>query len=150
MLPAMAFWPPNILTPRRFDSESRPLRVLPPAFLCAMVSRSRSAGLDAGDLQFGVRLAMALALEVVLAAAELDDLDLLAATLRLDGGGDLAAVEVGCADLDVVAIGNQQHLVEFDRPALFAGELLDPDGVALGDPVLLTAAQDDSVHRATS
>jgi hypothetical protein len=28
---------PNFFTPRRLDSESRPLRDEPPAFLCAMV-----------------------------------------------------------------------------------------------------------------
>jgi hypothetical protein len=28
--------PPNFFTPRRLLCDSRPLRVLPPAFLCAM------------------------------------------------------------------------------------------------------------------
>src|SRR5690606_34869870 len=37
MLPARTRSPPNFFTPRRFDSESRPLREEPPAFLCAMV-----------------------------------------------------------------------------------------------------------------
>src|SRR5215216_3440301 len=36
MLPARADWPPNSLTPRRLLSLSRPLRELPPAFLCAI------------------------------------------------------------------------------------------------------------------
>src|SRR5580765_3467223 len=38
MLPARADWPPNNLTPRRLLSLSRPLRELPPAFLCAIVN----------------------------------------------------------------------------------------------------------------
>src|SRR5688500_12077017 len=38
MLPARAAWPPNNLTPRRLLSLSRPLRELPPAFLCAIVN----------------------------------------------------------------------------------------------------------------
>src|ERR1700741_398261 len=36
MLPARAFWPPKSFTPRRLLSLSRPLRLEPPAFLCAM------------------------------------------------------------------------------------------------------------------
>src|SRR5690606_16737366 len=37
MLPARTRSPPNFFTPRRLDSESRPLRDEPPAFLCAIV-----------------------------------------------------------------------------------------------------------------
>src|SRR5690606_35094115 len=36
MLPASTASPPNFFTPRRLDSESRPLREEPPAFLCAI------------------------------------------------------------------------------------------------------------------
>src|SRR5690606_17102313 len=36
MLPATTRSPPNFFTPRRLDSESRPLRDDPPAFLCAI------------------------------------------------------------------------------------------------------------------
>src|SRR5690606_8836769 len=37
MFPARTASPPNFFTPRRLDSESRPLRDEPPAFLCAMI-----------------------------------------------------------------------------------------------------------------
>src|SRR5574338_915509 len=40
MLPARTASLPNFLTPRRRPAESRPLRELPPAFLCAMTSCS--------------------------------------------------------------------------------------------------------------
>src|SRR6187399_2574056 len=36
MLPPATSWPPNFFTPRRRPAESRPLRELPPAFLCAI------------------------------------------------------------------------------------------------------------------
>src|SRR6478736_3499564 len=36
MLPPTTSWPPNFFTPRRRPAESRPLRELPPAFLCAI------------------------------------------------------------------------------------------------------------------
>lgn len=35
-LPTLTFCPPNIFTPRRLETLSRPNEVLPPAFLCAM------------------------------------------------------------------------------------------------------------------
>src|SRR5690606_29129088 len=49
MLPPTTSWPPNFLTPRRRPIESRPLRELPPAFLCAisnylLLLRSRLLG----------------------------------------------------------------------------------------------------------
>jgi hypothetical protein len=37
MLPAGITWPPKRFTPSRFALESRPLRELPPAFLCAIL-----------------------------------------------------------------------------------------------------------------
>src|SRR4030095_14582524 len=40
MLPAGTTWPPKRFTPRRWPGESRPLRELPPAFLCAIADYS--------------------------------------------------------------------------------------------------------------
>src|SRR3954470_16621646 len=98
MAPALMTSPPEVLTPRRFECESRPLRELPPAFLCAILlvlavvptipsvpSRhpvrcpaSRSAG-DIPDQEFGIALAMPLMLLIMLATTHLEDADLLAA-----------------------------------------------------------------------
>src|SRR5690554_6542210 len=93
MLPAVTAWPPNSLTPRRLDSESRPLRVEPAAFLCAMDNSSvqgmgRLRG-DPGDLDFGEPLTVALTLHAVLATTELDDGHLVAAAVGDDLGRDL-------------------------------------------------------------
>src|ERR687894_1441068 len=49
ILPARAAWPPNNLTPSRLLSLSRPLRELPPAFLCAIVDYFALVGLDLVD-----------------------------------------------------------------------------------------------------
>ena len=52
-LPVFTAWPANIFTPRRCARESRPLRLEPRPFLCAMVfppyaySASSDAGLSA-------------------------------------------------------------------------------------------------------
>src|ERR1700679_336234 len=49
--PALTCWPPNRFTPRRWELESRPLRLEDAPFLCAMVALL--PGLDAGDAQRG-------------------------------------------------------------------------------------------------
>src|SRR6187431_1834837 len=79
MLPARADWPPNNLTPRRLLSLSRPLRELPPAFLCAIVNYFALVGFLAAPLAgaaffvdaFAAGLAAALAGAAFLGAAVL-------------------------------------------------------------------------------
>src|SRR5690606_34235451 len=147
MLPALTAWPPNSFTPRRLLSESRPLRVEPPAFLCAMSQiLLKESGLDASDLDFGEPLTVALALHVVLAATELDDGHLVMAALADHFGSDLGASHNRSTDLDVVAVANQQHAVEADG---FAGgdfQLLDLQEFTFGDFVLFATGNDYSVH----
>src|SRR4051794_17818916 len=72
MWPARATSPPNTFTPRRWPELSRPLRLLPCPFLCAMAlvrcwCRLRTA-LEAGDAHHRQLLAMTLLAAVVLAA----------------------------------------------------------------------------------
>src|SRR5438034_4400990 len=77
MLPAATSCPPKRLTPRRFDCESRPLRELPPAFLCAMDRSSAQTAVlclrNTCDLDFGVGLTMAPEPFPVLAPAQLEN-----------------------------------------------------------------------------
>src|SRR5688572_21984349 len=74
MLPAITFSPPNFLTPRYCGLLVRPFLLEPTPFLCAMTA---SADLHVGNLHFGELLAVAGLLAVVLAALELEDVDLL-------------------------------------------------------------------------
>ena len=90
--PAETAWPPKAFTPSILGWESRPFRVEPPPFFCAMVSyflMMTGSGVDRADLQFGVRLAMAAMLLVVLTAAHLEDAHLVVPAMRqhcrLDG-----------------------------------------------------------------
>src|SRR5699024_1148845 len=146
MLPATTVWPPNFLTPRRFDSESRPLRLLPPAFLCAMIEflyllLSASIAIDAdcaaldsgagnrGDLQLCVGLPMTMMATILLAPLELDDVDLGGAILRLHFGGHHLAIQQGCADFYIFAIGNEQHFVKFNHATGFDVELFHPHDI---------------------
>src|SRR5690606_13154204 len=116
------------------------------AFLCAMEGFSCGSAGDAGDLDFGVVLPVTHALHVVLAAAELDDADLLVAAVALDGSRDLGAVHRRRADGDLVAIAQQEDLPEFDGAARLCVQLLHAEGLALHHAVLLAAGDDDCVH----
>src|SRR6185436_19996168 len=104
--------------------------------------------LDLGDLDRGVVLAMPVATDVVLAAAELEDHELLAAAVLDDLPGDLGAGDQRLADVDGRAVprGDQQDLVEHHGRALFTGELLVHHGLAGLDPVLLATRLDHGVH----
>src|ERR1700749_2623976 len=115
MFPETTASPPYIFTPRRFDSESRPLRGLPPAFLCAMtyfLNGSGSAG-DRGDLDFWEMLTVAGAAAIVLAAAQLEGEHLVGTAVGLHLAGDLAAGDEGGAQDRLLAVlAQHQHLVE--------------------------------------
>src|SRR6185503_3430268 len=113
MLPASTCSPPNFFSPRRLLCESRPFLVLPPAFLCAMVSPSDpdSGAQDAGDPDFGIRLPVRALTQVVLAPAEFHDPYLVALPVRLDRSGHLSARDEWRANLDAVAFANEQDFV---------------------------------------
>src|SRR5690606_15407710 len=92
---------------------------------------------DAGDLDFGVVLPVAHLLAMVLAAAELDDADLVGAAVADDLGGDAGALE-RVADLDAVAVAEHEHVVERDLLAgLVLAEQLDAERLAFHHAVLL-------------
>src|SRR5690606_16541490 len=97
MEPADTNSPPNAFTPSILGLESRPFRVEPPPFFCAI--SNYSSGRDRSDLQLGEILTMTLALLVVLATAHLEDADLVATTVRQHGGQDLRAGYQGRAHL---------------------------------------------------
>src|SRR3954451_13727581 len=128
MLPGITASPPNFLTPRRLPAVSRPLRELPPAFLCAMVGAPgrRSGDRDVADAHDRQQLPVAVAAAVVLAAALLVDDDLLALGLFQHRAGDGRTGDGGRADDRVVA-ADHQHLGEHDRIAGLAGQALDLD-----------------------
>src|SRR5476649_1661424 len=102
MLPASTSSPPYFLTPRRFECESRPLRVLPPAFLCAM-RESPQIPLrdDLRDLHIGIGLPMGLFALVMLASLEFDDAHLVALAVTLHSRNHFGVADVGGADPDI-------------------------------------------------
>ena len=90
---------------------------------------------------------MALRFLVMLAAAKLEDLQLVAAAVAEHGGLDERARDERCAQLDVVAVADQEHLVERYRGADIDRERLDAKLAAGLDAILLAAGFDHCVHR---
>src|SRR3954468_23438608 len=111
MLPAVTRSPPNTLTPRNWALLSRPLRVAPWPFLCAIAVSYSEA--DAGDLELGERLAVAALAAVALATADLEDDHLLVATLRNDLRANLGAGNERRADRDLVT-AQHEHFAKLE------------------------------------
>src|SRR5438876_8937030 len=83
MLPAVTNSPPNAFTPSRLLTLSRPLRVLPCPFLCAMAGTPELPGDDFFDLQHRVMGANAALAVITLATSELEGDDFLALLIRV-------------------------------------------------------------------
>src|SRR5262245_54492158 len=164
--PPLTVWPANTLTPSIFGLESRPLRLEPSPFLCAICgllllggARGRSVGgscgrrlcsggrlagehLHVGDLEPGELGAMAGAPAVALLGAVLEDAQLRPPLVRRDLGLDLHLLEVLAHDHLLVAEGDRP---EVDPVALLRGQTVDEQGRALLDAVLLAACLDHCV-----
>src|SRR5436190_4958405 len=133
--PALTTWPPYRLTPRRWELESRPFLVDAAPFLCAIsvscgaVLCGLGSGLDVGDLDLGVLLAVALALLVTRLVLELLDHDLgaLGATEHL--GGHRRLVELLGLGGDGVAV-DHEHDRQRDLLAHGGRDQVDLDDVA--------------------
>src|ERR1039457_4766039 len=84
---------------------------------------------------------------VTFAAAELEGNDFLALLVLVnDLGGHARAFDVGLADLDFLAVGNQQNVFQRDLLALFAVEEFDLQNVAGLDAILLGTCSYYCVH----
>src|SRR5579864_1271201 len=155
MLPATTISPPNFFTPNRRPRLSRPLREEPPAFLCAICCSPRPArrrtaaargGVDPGDPQHRLVLAMAVFAPVILPPLLLEDDDLVGATLLDQLGADRGAGDQRGASRHGGAIADHQDFGQLDRRARLAGELFDRDHVVGRDLVLLAAGADHCEH----
>src|SRR5690606_18751184 len=140
--PALTSWPPNRFTPRRWALESRPLRVEDAPFLCAI---SATSALDAGDLDPGVPLPMALALAVPGLVLELQDADLRTLGLVQHLGGHLGRLEGGLVRRDRFPV-DQEDGLQLHAGAGLVADPVDLDDVANGHLVLAAATAHDRVH----
>src|SRR5258708_5233300 len=155
--PPLTVWPANVLTPRRWALESRPLRLEPSPFLCAICRsllgvfcrfgfrrRFHFAGADLHDLDPGQLLAGTVAALVAALGLELEDTQLLAAHVLEHLRRDLHLFQAGPVEdrfLGAVEQRLQRHV-----GALLNGEALDEQGLAPLDAVLLSTGLHDRVH----
>src|SRR5262249_24739785 len=107
-------------------------------------------GLDPGDPDLGVGLAMALPAPVVLATLELHDDQLLVAALPHYLPEDARPAQPGRIH-DGVALGAEIGLLaKLDRVALPGGEPFEPYNIAFANAVLLASRENHGFHRAAS
>src|SRR5450631_2787291 len=92
---------------------------------------------------------MSLLTLVVLAAAKLDDANLVALPMALDGGNDFGRANIGGADRYRGTGADEQHLIEFDTGALIRVEFLDTHHSTFLDAVLFTARGNHGIHGST-
>src|SRR4029079_7581743 len=143
--PPLTRSPPNALTPRRCACESRPLRVEPCPFLCAMTDLELERDvLDTNPHQI---LAVSVGAPVALAPLLLEDRDLRAAELVDHHAAHLGPRE-RAADLQTALAVHHEDAVELDLLDLLAAERNDlhVNGVAPLHAVLLAARLDDREH----
>src|SRR3954469_11581143 len=149
--PPVTVWPANTFTPRRCACESRPLRLEPRPFLCAICGFLLLRGglarehLDVRDLEHRLLGAVAGPALVAALRLELADPDLLAALVSAHDRLDLDLREAIRVE-DGVVRAEQQRL-EGDLRALVLRHAVDDELIALLDPVLLSAYSNDCVHR---
>lgn len=82
----------------------------------------------------------------MLATTELDDLDLFGAAMRLDCSSHSTAFQQGCTNLYICAFTDHQHLVKVEGIALIGVQRFNPQGISLGDAILLTACLYNCIH----
>src|SRR3712207_524982 len=101
--PPVTTWPANTFTPRRLALESRPLRLEPRPFLCAM--RSLPLPLDARDADARELLAVARPALVAALRLELEHAQLGTALVPEDLGADRRAGQAVAVEHGVAVTG---------------------------------------------
>src|SRR5436853_486782 len=135
------------LAAERLDAEALGLGIAPVARAAARFLVSHALPLqDIVYADLGVGLPMALRFLVVLAPAQLEDLQFLAAPVRHHRTLHLGAGDERRADLQVVAFADEQYFVERDRRADFSRQRLHAQLRAGLNTVLLAAGLDHCVH----
>src|SRR3990167_1412894 len=142
--PALTSSPPNAFTPSILGLESRPFRVEPPPFFCAMLTYS--SGCDRRDLQFGEILTVTLALLVVLATTHLEDVNLVVPTMCQNRDCDRCAGNQGSANLDLAAVADCQNLIKHDLLTHIRSNLFYFNFFASSNTILFATGFYDRVH----
>lgn len=129
MLPARTDSPPKRLTPVRLASESRPLRVEPPAFYVPFEISPQVLGADASNFHISEPLTMALLLTIVFTTTKLNDFNFLATTVSNNFSFDYAAINERNADFDFFTVCDHQHFSELNSFASCDVQLFRANGL---------------------
>src|SRR5918997_1662036 len=142
IFPARTVSPPKTLTPRLCPLLSRPLRELPPAFLCAI---SYLLPINSGDLESGLMLPMTSLATVALASFLLKHQNLLRFCLTDNLTRHRGVLHQRRADFDLAIAANKQDISQSYLFADLAGKLLDLYEITFRYPVLLPTSFDDCI-----
>jgi len=114
--------------------------------MCHGVIPSNALSLNGFNFDFGVILAMPLALLIMLAPAHFENAHFVVPTLRHYGGSDSSTGHQWRTQLDLVAIPDRQHLVESNLCANVRRYLFYFQFFASGHFVLFATGFYDRVH----
>ena len=89
---------------------------------------------------------MSLALEMMLAAPEFDDMHLLALAMGFDSSTYAATIQVRRAHFDIVAICYHEDLVQLDAGAFIGINFLNFQGLPLANAILLAPGFNYGIH----
>src|SRR5271155_4396008 len=155
--PPLTTCPAKVFTPNRWAFESRPLRLEPSPFLCAIFElllhlrgrrrfglRFCASGRDLGHLDLGQVLTMAGPALVAALGLELEYAQLLAAHMREDLCRDLHLLETGLVEYRL--LGAVEDRLECNVCALLHRQALDQQPLTALHAVLLAAGLHDRVH----
>src|SRR3990172_96591 len=143
MFPARTGSPPKTLTPRLCPWLSRPLRELPPAFLCAIALPLLR--FDRGNLQRGLVLPVALLPAIAFPSFLFENSDLFSAKLIDDLAGNFGIGHQRRADLDFAVVTDEQDIAQGHFFAQLPGQLFNSNDVAFSNAVLFAAGSNDCI-----
>jgi len=101
---------------------------------------------DPGNLHFSEPLAVTLLLARVLAAAKLDNANLISTTVTNHLSGHLATLYIRGANLYTLTFANHENLIEVDALARGNIQLFEAQGFTLDYAVLFSTADNNCVH----
>src|SRR5215210_780780 len=149
--PPATAWPANTFTPRRCACESRPLRLEPRPFLCAIAVLLRPSPRasarphrDLADLEASELGAVPHPALIAALGLELEHVYLLAALVPVH---DCRHLDLGQASgVEHRILVAEEDRLELHRVALLSAHAVHEQGVALLDAVLPASDFDDGVH----
>jgi hypothetical protein len=159
IVPALTVCPANRLTPSRWPLLSRPLRLVPPPFLCAIFLylffltacpfwfvRFHSRFQYSFDTQSGVELTVSVLMAVAYFRLIFKDDYLIAFTVCLSFSQYPGTFNDRITDGYIFAIGDKKYSIQFNGSTFIRTEAFNIQGLTLGNFILLATSLNYSVN----